>query len=199
MGLNSNERQRVIVVGVPGVGKSTVLDNLMAVLSKGNLDAQRVNFGTVMMELAREFNVKNRDDLRKLNLQNQKVLQIKAAQEIASKNIGLLIIDTHVFVRTRDGLWPGLPKDVLKNLAPTNLILIQADPKIILDRRQKDKSRHRDIIHLREVSQDLELARSTLVAISALTNSPILIVENAERKAKDAALTIAYSLGVDLS
>lgn len=199
MGLNSNERQRAVVIGVPGVGKSTVLENLMAVLAEGNLDAQHVNFGTVMMELAKEFNVKNRDDLRKLNLELQKMLQIKAAQEIASKNTGLLIIDTHVFVRTRDGLWPGLPTDVLRSLAPTNLVLIQADPKIILDRRQKDKSRHRDIVHLREVSQDLELARSMLAAISALTDSPLLIVENAEGKAKDAALAIAYSFGVDLS
>ena len=49
----------VIVTGVPGVGKSTVMN------AAKDFGYNIVNFGTTMFEEAKKEGVSNRDDLRK--------------------------------------------------------------------------------------------------------------------------------------
>lgn len=58
---------RVVISGVAGVGKSTVLE----IVSKST-QYDIVNYGTLMFEMARELNlVQNRDELRKLAVDTQ--------------------------------------------------------------------------------------------------------------------------------
>ena len=59
----------VIVTGVPGVGKSTVMN------AAKDFGYNIVNFGTTMFEEAQKEGVSNRDDLRKLPVDVQKRLQ----------------------------------------------------------------------------------------------------------------------------
>lgn len=62
---------RVVISGVAGVGKSTILD---IVKSRTNYDI--INFGTLMFEMARNINlVRDRDELRKLPVDTQMNLQ----------------------------------------------------------------------------------------------------------------------------
>ena len=67
MSNNSGEqkRRRVIIVGIPGVGKSSVVNKIVDSMSSRDLRTQIVNYGTVMMEEAsRLLGVKTRDDMR---------------------------------------------------------------------------------------------------------------------------------------
>lgn len=152
-----------------------------------------------MLEEANKIGITSRDDLRKLDLSTQQKLQENAAKNISSRDIDILIVDTHLFINFKHGLLPGLPLSVLDNLSPTHLILIQADPNDILNRRVADESRDRSDFSsdLDNVKQDLELSRSMLSAISTLIGVPILIINNFDGKAKDVANTIFQSIASD--
>jgi len=100
----------IVVTGIPGVGKTTVMKK-----AAEGIDIKFVTFGTVMIDIARETGlVQNRDEMRKLNLEQQKELQIKTAERVSKmKNV---IVDTHCTIKTPRGYMPGLPEWVIKKL-----------------------------------------------------------------------------------
>ena len=58
--------------------------------------------------------VKDRDDMRKLTLEQQKDLQIKSAEKVAS--MGNVILDTHWTGKTPKGYMPGVPEWIVKRI-----------------------------------------------------------------------------------
>jgi adenylate kinase len=66
-------------VGIPGVGKTTVITKTEEILRKFGSSASVVVFGTVMLNEARKIGVDKRDEIRKLNIQQQQELQNKAS------------------------------------------------------------------------------------------------------------------------
>lgn len=183
---------RAVVVGIPGVGKTTVLDGLEKVIR----GIKVVNFGTVMLEQAmRKKLVKDRDELRRLPVEKQRELQAFAARRIARMK-GKIVVDTHLFIRTGDGFWPGLPFSVLSLLRPTHLFLIEADPSEITSRRERDKVRYRDIVSLEQIEQELSIARAFLATCSVLTGAPMMIIKNHEGKSYEAIEAISKVIGV---
>ena len=98
----------IVVTGIPGVGKTTVMKK-----AAEGMDIQFVTFGTVMVDLAKEMGlVESRDDMRKLTLEQQKSLQIKSAEKVAS--MGNVILDTHCTVKTPKGYMPVYQNGWLK-------------------------------------------------------------------------------------
>lgn len=188
--------KRVAVVGISGVGKSTVVSTTMDLLREAGLTAEKVVFGTIMFEEAQKIGVKHRDDIRKLPLEEQRQLQAHAASIIGSMHSDRLIVDTHLFVRTPEGYWPGLPKYVLDQLNLTNLILVEAAPQEILLRRKRDMDRDRDESTIEEITEDLRLARELLSSASVLKGIPTLIIRNKEGAGTGTALTVCRALGV---
>jgi adenylate kinase len=181
----------VVVVGVPGVGKTTIVQKMNAAIKGSRV----VTFGTVMLEEGKRLRwIRHRDELRKLPVGKQKRLQSLAASRIARMKDRVLFVDTHLFIRTGEGFWPGLPFEVVKALKPTHLILVEADPKEILSRRQMDKTRYRDSVTPKDLVGELSLARSFLVASSTLTGAPMLIAPNNEGKSDKVADGIAKML-----
>ena len=67
--------KRVIIVGIPGVGKSTVITNILNTLSKKGVDVKIAEFGKLMFEQAKLLSIANRDELRRLTLEQQRSLQ----------------------------------------------------------------------------------------------------------------------------
>ncbi|MDE1853036.1 MAG: adenylate kinase [Thaumarchaeota archaeon] len=182
---------RVVVVGIPGVGKTTVVDMLVA----GFKGAKLANFGTIMFEagLSQKL-VKNRDEMRKLPVEKQKRLQKFAATKIANMRERLVVVDTHLFIRTPEGFWPGLPFDVVRAMKPTHLVLVEATPEEIAKRRSSDTTRYRDAVTKDSLTEELALARSFLTVSSTLTGAPISIVRNAQGKQEQVALGLAKML-----
>jgi adenylate kinase len=180
----------IVLTGIPGVGKTTVVDELLRIAKEQGKKVSAVNFGTTMMEVAKkEGNVKNRDELRKSAVEFQKRIQIEAAKAIAGqvKEGGIVLVDTHMIIRTEEGYYPGIPQDVINVLRPSSYVLVETDPKEILARRSKDKTRSRDMILAQEIESELQLSRAAAMACAVATGTPVKIVQNPPGKQAQAA------------
>ncbi|MBI3840910.1 MAG: adenylate kinase [Thaumarchaeota archaeon] len=181
-------RLRVVTVGIAGVGKTTVVEKLLS-MTKG---AKLVTFGSVMLEEGKRRRlVKHRDELRKLPVERQKELQRLTAARISRMKEAIVLVDTHLFIRTEEGFWPGLPFEVVRALKPTHLVLVEASPDEISQRRAQDKLRYRDSADRGSLLEELSLARVFLAVASNLTGAPMLTLTNSDGKADATARKIA--------
>lgn len=170
----------IVVTGVPGVGKTTVM-NAAAEAAKRPV----VVYGTVMFEVAqRRKLVKSRDEMRKLPPETQREVQKEAAKQIAK--MGDVIVDTHCTVKTPKGLLPGLPAWVLEALRPSSVVLVEADPREIWARRQGDASRDRDPDTADEIARHQEMNRAAAMAYATLTGATVKVVYNRDKKVDEA-------------
>lgn len=182
---------RVIVVGIPGVGKTTVVQGVVT----GLAGAKLVTFGTLMFEAAKSLKwVKDRDEMRKMPVERQKRLQRIAATQIAGMKGKAVLVDTHLFIRTPEGFWPGLPFEVVRAMKPTHLVLVIATPDEIAKRRSADPTRARDEVTPEGLREELDIARSFLTVASTLTGAPMLIVRNEEGKAEEVSKRLVRML-----
>ena len=179
---------RIVIVGVPGVGKSTVVAKAQEAVSGSTVQV----FGTAMFDEALRLKwVKHRDEMRKLPVEKQKKLQEAAAARISRGKGKVVFIDTHLFIRTPEGFWPGLPLRVIQPMKPTHLLLVEASAREILARRKNDTTRYRDEITEEQVSEELELARAFLTTASLVSGAPMTFVRNEEGNSERAASQIA--------
>ncbi|PIW34906.1 MAG: adenylate kinase, partial [Nitrosopumilales archaeon CG15_BIG_FIL_POST_REV_8_21_14_020_33_23] len=88
------------MVGIPGVGKTSLLQKIVEILKNNNKSVSVHSFGSIMFDVAKENGVTDRDELRKLPLSQQKNLQKIAAEKLAMLNEDLVIIDTHAFINS---------------------------------------------------------------------------------------------------
>lgn len=187
--------KRAIVVGIPGVGKTTVITRAADILNENGVKAKVVVFGTIMFEEAQKLGINHRDELRKMPVEDQKKLQDMAAHRIAHMPDKVVMIDTHLFISTKQGYYPGLPVSLLNILKPTNFVMIAAEPKEILARRLSDKTRDRDIKNEGDIKDELEISQIMVASCSILTGAPFTIVMNSDGKLDEAALQIVNALG----
>ena len=175
----------IVIVGIPGVGKTSVINYAVDKLAKEGYSSIVVNYGTVMLEEAMKKGlVNNRDEIRRLDVEKQMELQRMAAERIneLSKKYDVLILDTHLFIKTKRGRWPGLNNNNLPYLPNIRqIILIEAEPEEIYSRRMRDQNRYRaDYGGLNEIKEDLTYNRTFSASVSVLTNSPIYVINNRE-------------------
>jgi len=183
--------RKVIITGVPGVGKTTVVNEALKKLNSEGVEYESINFGTFMFEVAKSDRVvQDRDQMRSLDRAVQKRLQQRAAEEIA-KIQGNVLIDTHASVRTPQGYLAGLPEWVLREIMPDTIVLVETDDDQILMRRLADETRARDKEGSRSIGEHQQFNRSIAAAYSMLTGCTVKIVINAdlllERAADDMA------------
>ena len=189
------ESKRIIIVGIPGVGKTTVVSKVVELLKEKRISVSVFIFGTVMFEEAKKKGIQSRDDLRRLSVREQKDLQSMAARKIASITDEAVIVDTHAFISTKEGFYPGLPHNVLEILMPDSFIMITARPEEIYNRRMKDTTRNRDIISIDDIKKELDVTSAMLSTCSILCGSPIKMVLNTEGKIDEAAKGIVGAMG----
>lgn len=186
-------KKTVIIVGVPGVGKSTIISNATATLNKKGTTLNTVVFGSVMFEEAKKLGINDRDQIRKQTIDVQQRLQNMTADHISSLNDSIVVVDTHLFIKTQSGYYPGLPMSLILKLNPERLILITANSEEILNRRKNDSTRTRDLISDDEIKRDIEVSLSMISSLSILTGAPFEIIYN-----HDNMIDSATSLLVEL-
>ena len=172
--------KHIIVVGIPGVGKTTVVSSVKNTLEQTGIKTTLAEFGKIMLEEAKKMKINNRDQIRRLSIENQKKLQNLAAEKISQIYSDVVIIDTHLFINTKEGYYPGLPADLLNHLKPTHLILIIANPEEIYHRRQNDSSRVRDIISMDSIKNEIDVSKMLISCCSIISGAPFKILANHE-------------------
>jgi len=188
--------KKVIIVGIPGVGKSTLVTKIVEILNSKQKSVSVNSFGSIMFEEAQKNGIKNRDDLRKLSMEEQQNLQKKAAEKIAKLEDDLVIIDTHTFINTSAGFYPGLPNNVLEIIKPSNFISVYARPEEIYNRRMKDTTRQRDVVSIDNIKKEMAISDAMLSSCAVFSGSPMKPVFNTEGKVEEAANTVISAIEI---
>jgi adenylate kinase len=196
-GNNIHSNARVVVVGVPGVGKTTVITQATERLNQSGSRTQVMVFGSLMLDEAKKVGIKDRDEMRKLSVTTQRQLQEMAAKSISAARNTNLVIDTHLFINTSEGRYPGMPRNLLDILSPTHLVMISADPEEILARRMQDDTRNRDLISIDSIKNDLDVATIMIAASSVLTGAPFKIIFNHRDRLHDAVSEIVELMSMN--
>jgi adenylate kinase len=176
--LEDPKGKKVIIVGIPGVGKSTIISNATTALQNMGTSVTTVVFGSVMFEEAKKLGITDRDQIRKLSIDVQQKLQNMAADLISTRTESIVVVDTHLFIKTMSGYYPGLPMNLVLKLNPDRLILVSANSEEILRRRKDDNTRTRDMISDDEIKRDIEVSMSMISSLSILTGATFEIINN---------------------
>jgi len=183
----------VIVVGVPGVGKTSVINEAKKYLK---YEFKVINTGDLMFELAKEkYNINNRDEIRKkLTFEQQKEIQKEAINRIKEmEKESDIILDTHLVIESYEGYIPGMLKEYAEILRPDGIAVIISDPDKIFVRRLKDiQIRGRDIENLKriEIQQNLTIYFTTIfmfeygTIVEVINNEEGLLEESAKKFAE---------------
>ena len=190
------ENKKIILVGIPGVGKTTLLTKMVDILKDHKKNVIVINYGSLMFDVAKENGLEDRDLLRKLSVTEQQRLQKMAAETIATHDEEVVIIDTHAFISSPEGYYPGLPEHVLKIIKPSNFVSVAAKPEEIYNRRMKDDSRNRDKITIDNIKKELDYQSGMISACAVITGSPVRHVLNGEGTVEDAADKIIKAIGL---
>ena len=190
------ENKKIILVGIPGVGKTTLLTTMVEILKDNKKNVVVINYGSLMFDVAKENGLTDRDQLRKLSVFEQQHLQKLAAEQISNHEEEVVIIDTHAFVNSPEGYYPGLPEHVLKIIKPSNFVSVSAKPEEIYNRRMKDDTRNRDKITLANIKKELDVQSGMMSACAVITGSPVRLVLNGEGKIDETADKIIKAIGL---
>jgi len=182
-----------MVVGVPGVGKTSVINEAKKYLK---YEFKVVNTGDIMFELAKEkYNINNRDEIRKkLTFEQQKEIQREAIKRIKEmEKESDIILDTHLVIESYEGYIPGMLREYAEILRPDGIAVIISDPDKIFVRRLRDiQIRGRDIENLKriEIQQNLTIYFTTIfmfeygTIVEVINNEEGLLEESAKKFAE---------------
>ncbi len=184
----------VVMTGVPGVGKSTVVKTaFQKAKEKGlNVEYEMVNFGDMMLKSAESMGlVKHRDEMRRLPIERQHEIQKNAAKGIrALADRGKIILDTHAAIETPKGFIPGMPEWVLRELKPDVIVVLESRPEDINKFRKKDLGndfRRREVDNLEGIERHQSVNRRIAMAYSVFTGTPIKVIWKPEGTLPQAA------------
>ncbi|MEI8340266.1 MAG: adenylate kinase [Verrucomicrobiota bacterium] len=191
----------IIVAGVPGAGKSTVLLEAWKQVEK-EMNYAIVSFGTEMLELCKETGlVADRDEMRNLSPDIQEEMQWRTTKRIAERPENILL-DTHCTIKTGSGSYlPGFTPRMLERMSPRAIVLVDAHEAEIRGRRRLDKMRPlRTVESQDDILEHKLINRAYCAAFSARSGCLLRIIQNNtgefERAVEEFVNTIRF-IGVE--
>jgi Archaeal adenylate kinase len=165
-----------LISGVTGVGLSSICQRVRASLDNEYL---LLNFGDVMLEQAVAHDITaDRSELSSLSHRQTQRLQRRAAEYVADQaETNRVILSTHLAVETDVGYIHGLPDSVLRDVAPSTFVLVEAAPSTILERRDQSDRGH-DPATERRIEFEQDLNRTAALEYARERDAPIRFVEN---------------------
>ncbi|MFH1106975.1 MAG: AAA family ATPase [Candidatus Micrarchaeota archaeon] len=171
----------VFALGIKAVGKSRVI----AELNRLGAGIREVSYGDVMLEIAKkEAGLGDREEIAKLPAAKQNAIRdaaAKAIRETADKE-RLVFLNTHGFIYTipHHTYLPGSPDAVSDILRPDMLLLVEASPEAIIERRERDLAagRRREVGSVEEVSTALFSERVAAIHLATRFGAQLKFFDN---------------------
>ncbi len=167
----------LVVMGLPGVGKSSVVK---AAMKKISSKITLINYGDIVAEIAK----KNRDSIIDLPVKEHLKLQdavVKKLSKIANKP--KTIVDTHAILRRKPlGYIAGLHPLFFQKIKIDGFIFIDAPSDQIIARRISDKTRERIYLSKVEIDEYRLLSKVLIGSYAAKSGSPFYIIQNIDGK-----------------
>jgi adenylate kinase len=161
--------ERAVVVGVPGVGKSSLCR-----AASHNLGYKYVNYGELMLEIAlKDGSASTLPEMFQLDLEVQHYIWERAALSI--KDEREVLLDLHGVDHFREGYLISLPFEILP---PDIIIIIEAPYTDILRRRTYDSSKKRLMENFQTIKEHMGILRLSMSSISARLGCGVAIIKN---------------------
>lgn len=137
----------------------------------------------------------SRDELSELSVREQRTLQGYAAGYVRDEaSDGPVVVNTRFVVRTSQGYLPGLPDPVLREMSPSKLVLIDAEPGTVVERREGGAYRDYPEAEETEVRFHQRLERTAAFVYSSRSSATLHHVTN-EGGVDEAAEKLASVVG----
>lgn len=185
---------KIIVAAVPGAGKTTTLKMVKEKIPSAKI----VNVGSMILDIAKKkLGIRNRDQLRKrMTMKQNRDFQAEAMRKVAKMKGRILILDTHISIKTPNGYFPGLSERIVHILEPDMIVLLEFRPKDVLERRRNDKSRRRDEEAPKEVEDHQTFNRELAFAAASHSGAGVEVINLRYRQKRklDHARKAAYEI-----
>lgn len=161
----------VALVGLSGVGKSTLLRQIGDRLDFVHLEASRL----IKDELKLQKRAFTSEELRRGNITQNQDLLVSGFYRAVEGQEGPFIVDGHVLIDTDSGL-EEIPSAVFKRLGVELFCLVQAAPEQIVAQRLTDVTRSRPQRGIAEIAAQQDQSVVVCARIARSLNVPAIMI-----------------------
>lgn len=168
----------VLIGGLPGVGKTTVINNLL----KGGY--QQMCFGSKMIRLAEKKGILKNARWKMHDLPRKQIIRLEnLVVDEMLKSKGLVLLESHLIIVTEHGIRNGFPKRIYQKLPIKKIILLEAEDYEIIKRRVKSRGNRSKLPRYKfSIDKHQFLNRQKAKRLSKLLNIPYFIIYNQQGK-----------------
>ena len=169
----------VMVIGLSGVGKSTVISGA---IEKSGKNVEWINFGDVMLETLKETHPRlSRDEIKRLPYDEIKKAQDHVIDILNSKD-KLVILDNHMSIESPYGYYPGTTLEQARRLDLVSIVSIEASPESVLQRRLKDTGvRAREHQSVEDIETQMDIDRAMASTLAVTLRVPLKVIRNEDK------------------